>query len=390
MSNRIYSYGRQTIEEDDVASVEEVLRSRFLTQGPIVADFENALAIRTGARKVSATCNGTAALHLAGLSLGWKGGDIVITSPLTFVASANCILYAGAIADFVDIDPDFHTIDPNKLEEKLSLMTKSGKRIKAVVAVDYAGLPCDWDALKALSRRYEFQLVNDSCHSLGAKYKDDDHYAVKYADIVCLSFHPVKHITTGEGGATLSNNDELDARIKLLRTHGLAKSEKSLTNSDGPWYYEMLDLGFNYRITDFQCALGKNQLSKLDRFLTQRRGIADFYNNIFAGDDRLEIVRVPKGSVHSYHIYPLQVRFEKLRRTKREIFSALANKGIGCQVHYIPVHLQPYYQMRFGFKKGDFPIAERFYESEISIPIYPGLETEDLQYITKALLEELE
>ena len=387
MPNKVYSYGRQTIEDDDLRGVQETLKSIFLTQGPKVGEFEKAIAVKLGARNVTALCNGTAALHLAGLALGWKDGDIVITAPITFVASANCILYAGARPDLVDIESDFYTIDPNKLEEKLRSFAKAGRKVKAVVAIDYAGNPCDWSALRSLAKKYELQLVNDNCHALGAQYDDDIKYATRYADVACLSFHPVKHITTGEGGAALTNDDVLDARLKLLRTHGITKREDLLLQNDGPWYYEMQELGFNYRITDFQCALGVTQLRKVDRFLKERRESAEFYSRAFAGDERLVVPKVRANSAHAFHLYPLQIRFDKLRTTKKEFFEKMAERGIKCQVHYIPVHLQPYYRKRLGYTKGDYPVAEKFYEQEVSIPLYPGLLREDLEYIHRTILD---
>jgi dTDP-4-amino-4,6-dideoxygalactose transaminase len=330
--------------------------------------------------------NGTASLHLIGLGLGWKEGDIIITSPITFAASANCALYSGAAPDFSDIDEKTYTIDVNKLEEKIKAYQSKNKKVKAVVAVDFAGQPCNWEALKYLAGKYEFQLVNDNCHALGAEYKGDTGYAARYADAVNFSFHPVKHITTGEGGAVLTNNIELDKRIKLLRTHGITKDEEILEKNDGPWYYEMHYLGFNYRITDFQCVLGISQLKRLDEFVAKRRKIAEFYDKAFAGIENLIIPETAVDALHSYHLYPLQVKFDKTGISKKEFFSKLRSKNIYGQVHYIPVHLQPYYRKNFGFKEGDFPVAEEFYKREISIPIYPALQEDDLAYIPKQLL----
>ncbi len=273
MQKKKYSYGKQTIEEDDINAVVNVLKGDWLTQGPSVKEFEDSLSNKFKAKYVSVVANGTGGLHLIGLALGWKQGDIVLTTPITFLASANCILYSNATPDFVDIDSQTYALDISKLEEKIKLYEKKGKKIKSVVAVDFAGLPCDWKKLRKLADLYGFQLVNDNCHALGAEYQGDIGYAAKYADIVNMSFHPVKHITTGEGGAVLTNNKELDETVKILRTHGMTKDEKFLTKNDGPWYYEMHQLGFNYRITDFQCALGTSQLRKLDRFVAKRNKI---------------------------------------------------------------------------------------------------------------------
>lgn len=392
MPKKTYSYGKQTIEGDDINAVVNVLKGDWLTQGPSVKEFEDSLSNKFKAKYVSVVANGTGGLHLIGLALGWKQGDIVLTTPITFLASANCILYSNATPDFVDIDSQTYTIDISKLEEKIKLYEKKGKKIKAVVAVDFAGLPCDWKKLRKLADLYGFQLVNDNCHALGAEYHGEIGYAAKYADIVNMSFHPVKHITTGEGGAVLTNNKELDETIKILRTHGMTKDEKFLTKNDGPWYYEMHQLGFNYRITDFQCALGTSQLRKLDRFVAKRNKIADFYNQQFLNDDRFIIPKASKDAKHAYHLYPLQVKFDELNISKRQYCEKLKENRIALQVHYIPVHLQPYYMQHFGFKDGDFPVAERFYEQEISIPIYPSLRKQDLEYIIsnmKAVLDEL-
>lgn len=382
---KTYSYGKQTIEQDDIDAVVEVLKGDWLTQGPYVKKFEEELASKFKAKHVSAVANGTAGLHLIGLVLGWGKDDIVITSPITFLASANCILYSNATPDFVDIDSQSYTLDVNKLEEKIKDYRQKGKIVKAVIAVDYAGHPCDWAALRELADKYEFQLVNDNCHALGAEIESNIGYACKYADIVNMSFHPVKHITTGEGGAILTNNSELDEKIKILRTHGMTKDKKYLTKNDGPWYYEMHYLGYNYRITDFQCALGSSQLKKLENFVCKRNAIASIYNSEFGDDERFIVPKVNENVKHAYHLYPLQIKFDKLHINKKDFFEKMRENNIGLQVHYIPIHLQPYYKNNFGFKEGELPMAEEFYKNEVSIPIYPLLENEDLKYITNAI-----
>jgi len=408
-----FSYGRQSINRSDIAEVIKVLKGDWLTQGPKIQEFEKDLSNKFGAKYVSAVSNGTAALHLTGLALGWKADDIIITTPITFLASANCILYSGATPDFADSDENFYTIDINKLEEKIKQYVSKKKRIKGVVAVDYAGQPCDWKGLRYLANKYEFQLVNDNCHALGAKYYGSEKYAVKYADVVCQSYHPVKHITTGEGGSVLTNIKDIDERIKTLRSHGMIKGMVSgirtsvsgeeryagvsdTRHQNAPWFYEMQMLGYNYRITDFQCALGTSQLKKLGGFIKKRRDIAKYYNHEFKSDERFIIPREMKNGKHSYHLYPLQINFNKLKlrdecagiqEVKIKIFNELKGKGINCQVHYIPVHTQPYYTDNFGFRKGDFPIAEKFYEREISIPMYPLLTESDLSYIVKTIKE---
>ncbi len=385
--NKFYSYGKQTIQQDDIDAVTEVLKGDWLTQGPYVKQFEDDLSEKFNAKYVSAVANGTAGLHLIGLALGWNKDDIVITSPITFLASANCILYSGATPDFVDIDHLTYTINVEKLEEKIIFYSKQKKNVKAVVAVDYAGLPCDWEKLRELADKYNFQLVNDNCHALGAEIDDDPEYACKFADVVNMSFHPVKHITSGEGGAVLTNDEQLDEQIKILRTHGMTKDEKYLTKNEGQWYYEMHSLGYNYRITDIQSALGSSQLKKLDRFVERRNEIADYYNESFSGDDRFIIPYVEKNIKHAYHLYPLQIKFDNLNIRKKSFFEKMREQNIGLQVHYIPVHTQPYYKNNFGFQEGDYPIAEEFYKNEVSIPIYPLLENDDLDYIVKTIKE---
>ncbi len=386
---KTYYYGKQTIDSSDINSVAKILPSQFITQGPVSQHFEKELCDYFGSKYASVAANGTAALHLIALALGWKKDDVVITSPITFLASANCAIFVGATVDFADIDTKTYTIDPNKLEEKIKYYLSRSKKVKAVVAVDFAGHPCNWDALSTLKKKYDFQLVNDFCHALGAEYKNDIQYAAKYADAVNLSFHPVKHITTGEGGAVLTNNPEVDMRIKILRTHGMTKDESLLEKNDGPWYYEMHEVGFNYRITDFQCALGISQLKKLNKFIKKRREIAQYYDRFFEGRNEFIIPYVSKNVKHAYHLYPLQIKFDEFNINKKDYYNRLKELGVVFQVHYIPVHLQPYYRKIFGFKPGDFPIAEKFYEREVSIPIYPTLTRTDLAKISRSIIKAL-
>lgn len=387
MLNKIYSYGRQTIEEDDIKAVIDVLRSDWLTQGPKVEEFEELLNRTFGSDNCIAVSNGTAGLHLIGIALGWGKDDLVITTPITFLASANCAIYCGASVDFVDIDQTSYTIDVNKLEDKLKYYRELNIKVSAVVAVDYAGHPCNWEKLKELSNEFGFKLINDFCHALGAEYNEDLKYGIKYADAVNLSFHPVKHITTGEGGAVLTNDSGLATKIRTFRTHGIIKDEKILEKNDGPWYYEMPLPGFNYRLTDMQSALGISQLRKLNRFINRRREVAEYYDKVFGTDERFIIPKVAENVKHAYHLYPLRINFDIVKKSKEEIFLELREKNIYCQVHYIPLHLQPYFRDRFGFIEGDFPIAEKFYKEEISIPIYPSLDDSDLTYISEQILE---
>ena len=376
------SYGKQTISESDIEVVTKALTSDLITQGPNSIKFEQALCQKFGSEFGSVLSNGTAGLHLIALAMGWGKGDIILTSPITFLASANCAIYVGSTPDFCDINTETYTIDTEKLEEKIKKYQAHGKKIKAVVAVDFAGHPCDWEKLRELANTYKFQLVNDFCHSLGAEYRGDFTYASKYADAVNLSFHPVKHITTGEGGAVLTNNAEIDYKIKLLRTHGMVREEAFLEEpSHGPWYYEMHDIGFNYRITDFQCALGINQLKRLDEFVSHRRMLAEYYDGVFLNDERFISPSVGKYVKHAYHLYPLRIKFDELGISKKNFFNDFRKNNILFQVHYIPVHLQPFYKKKFGFSSGDFPVAEHFYHQEVSIPIYPLLKLDEAKFV---------
>ncbi len=383
------SYGKQSIDQSDIDAVVDVLNGDWLSQGPAIETFEDDLKKYFGSKHVCAIANGTAALHLTGLALSWQPDDIVITSPVTFLATANCIIYAGATPDLVDIDPVSYTLDPNKVDEKIKSHQFRGNNVKAVIGVDYAGHPCDWKGLREIADKYDLQLVNDNCHALGSSYRSDKQYAIKYADAVIQSYHPVKHITTGEGGAVLTNDPEIDEKVRCLRTHGMTKVPQQLEKNDGPWYYEMHEMGFNYRITDFQCALGSNQLRKLDKFVNKRREITKMYDESFSNMDNLKIPENQNSVEHAYHLYPLQINFEKLPITKPEFFYKMKQVGINLQVHYIPVHLQPFYRKQYGFKEGDYPVSESFYRNEVSLPIYPDLSTEDISLVVNNLLENI-
>jgi perosamine synthetase len=368
----VISYGKQSIDQSDIDAVVEILKGDWLTQGPAVENFENDLKNYFGAKHCCAVSNGTAALHLTGLALGWQPGDIIITTPITFLATANCIVYSGGIPDFVDIDPVTYTIDPNQVEDKVRFYKSKGKTVKAVIGVDYAGHPCDWEALRNISDKYDLQLVNDNCHAMGASYFDDKQYAVKYADVVTQSYHPVKHITSGEGGALLTNDSKIDEKVRRLRNHGMTKKQNKLHKNDGPWYYEVHDIGFNYRISDFQCALGSSQLIKLDYFVEKRRQVAKLYDKTF-GNNCLIIPNVKSTIKHSYHLYPLQINFDKLKTTRKDIFNYFYKNGINLQVHYIPIYSQPFYKKKYNYKSKEYLNVNSFYSREISLPIYPFL-----------------
>lgn len=371
------SYGKQSINQADIDAIIEVLKGDWLTQGPSVERFENDLKEYFGAKYACVVSNGTAALHLTAIALGWKSGEIIITSPITFLATTNCIVYTGASPDFMDIDPKTYTIDPNQVEEKIKFYQSKKKKVKAIIGVDYAGHPCDWGALRTIADKYELQLVNDNCHALGASYFDDRQYAVNYADVVTQSYHPVKHLTTGEGGSVLTNNPEIDRKVRCLRNHGMTKDPNQMEKNEGPWYYEIHEVGYNYRITDLQCALGSSQLKRLDRFVDIRCQIAKRYDDSFSKNDMLKIPETHDSVDHGYHLYPLQIDFEKLQLSKLLFFDKMKQAGINLQVHYIPVHLQPYNKKHFGFKSGDYPIAENFYAKEVSLPVYPDLSIND-------------
>ena len=379
------NYGNQFIDSNDIRAVVKILKRNLLTQGPEIEKFQNTLKSFFKSKFCKAVSNGTAALHLAGLALRWKKDDVVLTIPTTFIATANCILYNKATPKFVDIDKSSYTIDVNKLESKIKYINNKSRKVVAVIATDYAGNPCDWEALKFISKKYNVKLINDNCHAMGAKLNNDHGYAVKYADIVTQSYHPVKHITTGEGGAILTNNKIIDEKVTILRSHGIVRDPKKMNIKQGPWYYEMHDLGFNYRITDFQCALGLSQLKKLKKFIKKRREVAKIYDSEFADNKFFVIPRVRDNCEHAYHLYPLQINFEKLRISKKELINKMRKKNINLQVHYIPIHLQPFYKRKFGFKKGDFPVAEKFYENEVSLPIFFSLKQKQVYKVIKSI-----
>tara|TARA_B110000008_G_scaffold277487_2_gene318879 strand:- start:1638 stop:2804 length:1167 start_codon:yes stop_codon:yes gene_type:complete len=362
-------YGRQDITQDDVDAVIEVLRSDFLTQGPCVTRFEEAVANYCGV-KHSVSCNSaTSALHLACLALGLGPGDRLWTSPITFVASANCALYCGAQVDFVDIDPSSYNICTDALEAKLIKAKEQDRLPKVVVPVHLCGQSCDMEVIKKLSEIYNFKIIEDASHAVGGQYQNSSIGSCKYSDIAVFSFHPVKIITTGEGGMALTNSEDLAETMSLLRSHGITREQnKMVSESDGPWYYQQIALGFNYRMTDIQAALGLSQLKKLDDYVTHRQLIAKRYDQNFY-DFPMDIPVIAKNCFSAFHLYSIQLHDADIRR---RVFDDLRSHGIGVNIHYIPVYRQPYYQ-NIGFKISDFPNAETFYSRAISLPMYPTM-----------------
>ncbi|WP_069473698.1 UDP-4-amino-4,6-dideoxy-N-acetyl-beta-L-altrosamine transaminase [Candidatus Marithrix sp. Canyon 246] len=370
-------YGRQDISQTDIDAVVEVLRSDWITQGPTIARFEQAVANYCGSQYAVAVCNATAALHLACRAIGLGVGDRLWTSPNTFVASANCGLYCGAEVDFVDIDPQTYNISIDALRAKLEQAEKVGKLPKVLIPVHFAGQSCEMATIAELAKQYGFYVIEDASHAIGGEYKGKKIGNCSYSDMTVFSFHPVKIITTGEGGMVVTNNPELFEKVSLLRTHGITR-----TPSQGAWYYQQVELGYNYRITDIQAALGLSQMQRLDSFINQRHELVQTYNDSLK-DLPLQLPWQHPDSYSAWHLYVIRLN------KRSQVFDSLREAGIGVNVHYIPVHTQPYYQ-EMGFKIGDFPEAEKYYDQVISLPIYPLLtETEQQKVITflkKALL----
>ena len=365
-------YGRQSIDQSDIDAVVAVLKSDFLTQGPAVPAFEKAVCDYVGARHGVAVNSATSALHIACLALGVGPGDIVWTSPNTFVASANCARYCGADVDFVDIDPRTYNLCAEKLADKLAWAEKNGKLPKVVIPVHFAGQSCDMVAIHKLSQRYGFAIIEDASHAIGGTYQGEPIGNCQYSDITVFSFHPVKIITTGEGGMVTTNRAELHEILIRLRTHGITRDPELMTEpSHGPWYYQQLELGLNYRMTDIQAALGCSQMVKLHDFVSRRRAIADRYNQ-HLNDLPITTPWQHPDTNSSWHLYVIRLRAGEISRTHREVFDSLRNAGIGVNLHYIPVHTQPYFT-RLGFKHSDFPAAIDYYSESISLPIFSSL-----------------
>jgi UDP-4-amino-4,6-dideoxy-N-acetyl-beta-L-altrosamine transaminase len=379
-------YARQSIDADDIEAVLNALKSELLTTGPEIPKFEKELADTCGARFAVVCANGTAALHLAALALGLKSGESVVTTPITFLATANAARYVGADLIFSDVNAGTINLDPRQLRD---LLKRSSKKIKAIFPVHFAGQPAEMEEIYRLSKDRGLFVVEDASHALGASYLSclaDSGEKVRvgscrHSDLTVFSFHPVKHITSGEGGAITTNDERLYERLKILRNHGMIRNP-----SEGPWFYEMREVGMNYRLTDIQCALGRNQLKKLGKFLARRKRVAEIYREGFKsyGDFILPLQVLP-GFDHAYHLFPVRIDFKRLGMRRAEVMTRLKEAGIGTQVHYIPVHLQPYYRNLYGTKKGDFPNAEAYYEEALSLPMYSAMSDEDVQRVMEAL-----
>ena len=372
----VLPYGRQWLDDGDIAAVVDVLRSDWLTTGPKVGEFEQAFAKFVGSREAVAVSNGTAALHAAMYAIGVGPGDEVIVPAMTFAATANCVVFQGGVPVFVDVNRDTLLIDTVQVEAKITRHTK------AIIAVDYTGQPCDYDALRAIANRHNLFLVADACHALGGSYEGRS--VGTLADLNTFSFHPVKHITTGEGGMITTDDPRLAWRMRVFRNHGITTDHRQ-REEQGSWFYEMVELGYNYRLTDIQCALGMSQLRKVPAWITRRREIACRYDAAFSEIPAVKPLEVRDDVCHAYHLYVIQLDLTRLRVDRARIFAALRAEGIGVNVHYIPVHLHPFYQRHFGTGIGMCPVAETAYERIITLPIFPRMSERDVDDVITAV-----
>ncbi len=369
-------YGRQLVEEDDIEAVVAVLRSSMLTTGELVDEFERRLAEYVGAKYAVVLSNGTAALHASAAASGLAPGDEAVVTPMTFVASANCVAYCAGVPVFADVDPDSLLIDPAGIEQKIT------PRTRAVIAVDYAGQPCDYQAITEVCHKYGLTLIEDACHALGAEYQGKR--VGSFADMTVFSFHPVKHITTAEGGAVATDDQDLADKIRRFRNHGISTDHRQRA-ANGSWGYEISVLGYNYRLTDIQCALGISQLQKADRWLARRRAIAGHYDKAFEEIDGIGPLKVAADVRHAYHLYVVQIDPVKIGMDRTKLFQSLRAENIGINVHYIPVHLHQYYRDRFGTTPGLCPVAESAYENLISLPMFPAMTDDDAADVISAI-----
>lgn len=375
--NSYLPYGKQFIDKEDIQGVINILNGDYLTTGPAIEEFEKKVAKYVGAKYAVALSNGTAALHAACYAAGIKEGDEVITSPITFAASANCILYCKAKPVFADINPDTYNIDPKEIESKITSKTK------AIIPVHFTGQSVDLDPIIELAKKYNLIVIEDAAHALGTKYKGN--YIGSISHMTEFSFHPVKTVTTGEGGIITTNCEQLYEKLLLFRTHGITRNEKlMITKEDGPWHYEQIDLGYNYRITDLQCALGTTQMDKIDFFIKRRKELVNRYNKELSKIDGIIIQKEEEFSDTSRHLYIIKLDLNKFKVGRKEIFQALISENIGVNVHYLPVYLHPYYQ-RLGYEKGLCPRAEELYKSIITLPLYPSMSDEDFNDVIKAI-----
>ncbi len=384
---KIINYNSHYIDKKDILSVAKVLQKEKITQGKKAKQFEKKICKIFKSKYCSVVSNGTAALHLSALALNFNKNDIVISSPITFLAGPNSVMYCGAKPFFVDINHKTYNIDVDKLEKKLVEFNLKKKKIKALIATDYAGQPCDWKKLKKLSIKYKFFLINDNCHAIGAKYDGDIGYAAKYADIVIHSYHAAKNITTGEGGAVLTNNKKIYEKIEIFKNHGLIKTNKKTLNPN--WPYEMHELGFNYRLTDFQCALGISQLSKLKKFVKKRQEIAIKYYKKLKNFPNIVLPYLEKNISHSFHLFPITINFKNYNFNKNKLINFFRKKKIYLQSHYFPIYLQPFYKKKLKLKKNFLRNSEKYFESTVSLPIYLKLKDKEINYIVKLLKNKL-
>jgi len=376
-------YGKQNINQADIDSVVDVLKSDFLTQGPQVPLFEGKVAKYCGAKHGVAVNSATSALHIACLALDLGRGDYLWTSPNSFVASANCGLYCGAQVDFVDIDPLTYNLSSLELEKKLIQAKKENKLPKIVIPVHFAGQSCDMRKIHSLSKKYDFKIVEDASHAIGGKYLDRPIGGCQYSDITVFSFHPVKIITTAEGGLATTNSAKLAEKMQLFRSHGVTRDAKLMTKeTEGDWYYQQVELGFNYRMTELQAALGVTQMDRLDEFVTARHNLQERYDLLL--DSSIIKPYQDQDSYSALHLYPIQINLESTNKSRQNIFNELRKNDIGVNVHYIPIHTQPYYQ-KFGYQKGDFPNAEKFYSRNLSLPLYFDMTYEQQDFVLKVL-----